>query len=403
MRQPESVALSAIGRNALMSKIGTMDVRSPVRPGDTLELTDWDVQTYHGLISEDLSPAQGQRIVEPQQVYPRQDAVLAVHWHPETVPMELVRKRIDAMFPNRTEELIIPTQHNILTTYDEFSGVEVDCHSRGFNRKVQLLLHFEQSRLERADVFKAMLKHTFQYRSRQLFEFIDTIIDPRFDDRFQQAVAKTGASDDLIQFVKHYTVRLKCLFEAHEAQTPPTAVKNKLLTQYFEALRDHHDERPVKQALALLKAVKAVVKANFNLEFFYSTSDVIAEVRSLGGGIVIPHPEQFWPILMADYDVDGYEVWNPQSREYTEFLINVVNRENKVRQAAGRRPILIFMGDDCHLGEKVKEPRHQDPEKSGREIGVQHAWDDLSIRKSLITAGVDRRKVIRAYRELLLS
>lgn len=386
-----------------MTKISTAEIPQPVRSGDKLELTDWDVQTYRGLISEDLSAAQRQRIIEPPQTYPRQEAVLAVHWHPETVPMDLIRRRIDAMFPNRSEELIIPTQHNILTTYDEFSGVEVDCQSRGFNRKVQFLLHFERSRLDRADVFKAMLKHTFQYRSRQLFEFIDTIIDPRFDDRFQQAVAKTGASDELIQFVRHYTLRLLRLFEAYEAETPPTAVKNKLLTQYFEALRDHQDERRVKQALALLKAVKAEVKANFNLEFFYSANEVIEEVRSLGGGIVIPHPEQFWPILLADYDVDGYEVWNPQSREYTEFLINVVNRENKVRRGAGRQPILIFMGDDCHLGEKVKEPRHQDPEKSGREIGVQHAWDDLSIRKSLITAGVDRHKVIRAYRELLLS
>ncbi len=51
--------------------------------------------------------------------------------------------------------------------------------------------------------------------------------------------------------------------------------------------------------------------------------------------MVIPHPEQFWPILLADYDVDGYEVWNPQSREYTDFLIRALDNQNKRRLPAG--------------------------------------------------------------------
>ena len=317
--------------------------------------------------------------------------------------MDLIRRRIDATFPNRIEELAIPTQHNILTTFDDFTGVEVDCYAREFNRKVQLLIHFENSRVASADVFRHMLAHTFKYRSRQLFDFIDTIIDPAYDQHFQHAVSKTGATDEVIQFVKHNTLRLFQLFQQFESETPPSSIKNKLLTHYFDALQDHYDGRRIAQAKALLKAVKKVVKANFNLEYFYEDREVIEEVRSLGGGIVIPHPEQFWPILLGDYDVDGYEVWNPQSQEYTEFLINVVNRENKARANTSRRPLLIFMGDDCHMGEKVKEPRHQDAEKAGREIGVQHAWDDLAIRKSLITAGADRHLVINAYRELLTS
>jgi len=59
------------------------------------------------------------------------------------------------------------------------------------------------------------------------------------------------------------------------------------------------------------------------------------------------------------------------------------------------------MGDDCHMGEKVKDPRFQDREKAAREIGVQPAWDDLAIRKSLILAGVDRRKAITEYKSKL--
>jgi hypothetical protein len=120
----------------------------------------------------------------------------------------------------------------------------------------------------------------------------------------------------------------------------------------------------------------------------------------LGAGIVIPHPENFWPILLADLDVDGIEVWNPQSFEYTEFLVHVVNRENKTL-LRGRRPLLVTMGDDCHLGEKLKDPAHQDEEKASREIGYQPPWDDLTIRKALIVANANRMNVIREYKSRL--
>lgn len=364
------------------------------------EITEWDQQLYLQLISGDLSQVQKARIIEPAQVYPRQDCVLAVHWHPEFIPLDLIRQRIHATFPARDEELIIPTQHNVLMAYDGYAGVEVDCYSPCFNRKVQLLIHFEKNRIEDADVFKSMLEHTFKYRSQQLFEFIATVIDPAMEERLQRAAARTGADADLVEFVRVHTRKLKKLYERNESITPPDAIKNKLLVYYVDALRDLYDARQVNHALMLLKAVKMIVKENFSLDFFYQTEEVIEEVRRLGGGIVIPHPEQFWPILLADYDVDGYEVWNPQSREFTEFLINVVNRRNKLA-SNGQRPVLIFMGDDCHMGEKAREPRYQDPEKAGREIGVQPAWDDLAIRKSLIVANASRRSVIEEYRARL--
>jgi hypothetical protein len=101
-------------------------------------------------------------------------------------------------------------------------------------------------------------------------------------------------------------------------------------------------------------------------------------------------------VLLADYDVDGYEVWNPQSRQYTDFLINVVSRQNRTSRR-GHRPILIFMGDDTHLGEKVRASFIQDPAKTDREVGVQPAWDDLAVRKSLITAKAGRDVVIAEY------
>ncbi len=143
-----------------------------------------------------------------------------------------------------------------------------------------------------------------------------------------------------------------------------------------------------------LKEVKAVVKARFPLTYFYRTSEFIEEVRGLGGGVVIPYPEQFWPILLANYDVDGYEVWNPQSQRYTEFLISVLCEKNRLRRD-GERRMLVFMGDDTHMGEKTLAV--SDPAKARREIGLQPAWDDLAIGKKLIVADMDRARVIEEY------
>ncbi len=363
------------------------------------EPDETDLAVYRRIVCEELTAEQRARIVRPASVYPEQETVLAVHWHPEFVPMDLIRQRVQAMFPNARQRLIIPTQHNVIECNDGFAGVEVDCYSRGFNRKVQLLIHFAEERVREADVFRAMLAHTFRYRAGQLYEFIDAVIDPAHDALLTRAAAKTGASEELVTFVRMGVSRLATLLKAHEATTPRDAIKNKLIRNYFDCLRDRWSADIINHAQILLNEVKALVKAGFSLKYFYATEEVIEEVRALGGGIVIPHPEQFWPILLADYDVDGYEVWNPQSREYTEFLIEVVHRENKHRTAG--RPLLIFMGDDCHMGEKTKPAAWQDTEKVNREIGYQPAWDDLSIRKALILANVDRAKVIQDYKARL--
>jgi hypothetical protein len=245
-----------------------------------------------------------------------------------------------------------------------------------------------------------MLRHTFRYRSSQLFEYLDSVIEPAHEDRLALAASYTGANDNLVEFVRVNARKLRDLIQMHEALTPPEAVKNKLVQHYFDSLRDTYDETLVNHAQSFLKAVKEIVKSRFALEYFYETREFIEEVRGLGGAIVIPHPEQFWPVLLADYDVDGIEVWNPQSRDFTEFLIHAVHRQNRSR-AKGKRPLLIFMGDDTHMGEKARDPRLQDPEKAGREIGVQPAWDDLKIKKSLIVANADRSSVIREYKNRL--
>ena len=362
------------------------------------EITETDEKFFLSVISTELNSTQKSQILTPPCTYPRQDILLGVHWHPEFVPMNLIKQRIDEMFPNKKDELIIPTQHNAFTSYGDYTGVEVDCYSSGFNQKVQLLLHFENRRIEKASVLKEMLAHTFKYRSSQLFEFMDTIIKP-IEERINFAAEETGANEHVIDFVKVNVKKIKELLDKHESIIPKESIKNKLLRNFFDCLRTEYGDSFIDRVQIYLKAVKATVKANFSLNYFYRTSEIIEEARSLKAGVVIPHPEQFWPVMMAEYDVDGYEVWNPQSFRYTEFLISVLNRKNK--SGATKKPLLVFMGDDTHMGEKTRPPEKQDPEKGSREIGFQPAWDDLNIQKTLIMGNFNRKKVIEEYRSRL--
>ncbi len=368
-----------------------------------MEITENEKALFRKVTSVELTPDQERLIAEPVANYPQQDAVLAVHWHPEFIPLHLIQKRIDALYPNRKDELVIPTQHNQLLSFSGFSGVEVDCYSHGFNRKVQLLLHFREDRVRNATVLKAMLRHTFKYRASQLNELLHCICSPKMEDCRQQAAAETGAEEELVNFCRIYGQKILKLIEELHEQTPESMLKNKLIRDFFDGLRPVHGDRCISRAQVYLKEVKNLVKKNFSLKYFYKASEVIEEARALHAGIVIPHPEQFWPILLADYDVDGYAVWNPQSQEYTNFLIDVVRRNNKSPKYKNR-PLLIFMGDDTHMGEKLRKNFDDDSvtPKNSREIGLQPAWDDLSISKALIISGLCRARIIAEYRERLV-
>jgi hypothetical protein len=363
------------------------------------EITETDHRYFHEVVSTELNERQIRQASTPPAVHPRQERVLAVHWHPEFIPMRLVKQRVDAMFPNRRDELIIPTQHNEILSWNGYSGVEVDCYSSGFNQKVQLLLHFETDKIAEADRLREMLAHTFKYRSSQLFEFLHTLTRPAAE-RLEAAARQTGAADALVSFVQVYARKIERLLDEYIATVPAQSIKNKLLRNFFDCLRADYGDAVIDRAQTFLKAVKKRVKADFPLQYFYRTREIIEEARALNAGIVIPHPEQFWPVLLAGYDVDGIEVWNPQSHRYTEFLVSVLTEKNRERPAS-QRPLLVFMGDDTHMGEKVRDPKQQNVEKAGREIGLQPAWDDLVIRKSLILANSSRAKVMAEYKSRL--
>ncbi|VFQ42740.1 hypothetical protein [Desulfoluna butyratoxydans] len=369
------------------------------RQGFSSEVAEGDLERFLGLVATELAPWQVEQVTRPPVVHHRQEALLAVHWHPEFVPMSLIRQRLKAAFPNIQEALIIPTQHNQMMSWGGYSGVEVDCYAKKFKSKVQLLLHFTDEKVQEAHVLKSMLELTAKYRSSQLFDFMDTIIKPR-EERINQAAMATGADAEVVAFTRAQVTRIQTLLDENWPKVPAISVKNKLLKNWFDTLRPEVGDLAIGRVQAYLQAVKQIVKAHFPLSYFYRASEVIEEARNLGGGVVIPHPEEFWPILLAGYDVDGIETWNPQSQRYTEFLISVVNDQNR-KNAATRRKQLIFMGDDCHMGEKTKARELQDEAKASREIGYQPAWDNLDIRKKLVIHGVSRRSVIREYRERL--
>ena len=365
------------------------------------EPTEEDQRRFFSLIDTRLTPEQEARILTPPATYPRQQEILAVHWHPEYVPFPLIKQRLDTLYPNARETLIIPTQHNVMLTWGEYAGVEVDCYSSGFNRKVQLLLHFRAENVgERAHTLNAMLAHTLKYRGSQLFELLDALLLDSQEEIRQRAAGESGADEALVEFCGIQAAKLKQLVETHWNDVPVDMIKNKLVRNWLDMLREYYGDRFIARCQTYVKQVKLQVKERFSLSYFYRASEVIEEARSLGAGVVIPHPEQFWPILLAGYDVDGYEVWNPQSLEYTEFLITVVHRQNRSR-CRTERQLLVFMGDDCHMSEKLKDPASQDPEKTAREVGLQPPWEDMRIRKSLIVAGMDRRALIAEYAERL--
>jgi hypothetical protein len=364
------------------------------------EITDWDQQVYAQLVSVDLTPPQIEHLRNPKQIYDREDSVLAIHWHPEMVPLPLVKERMDKMFPNAVEKLFIPTQHNMLMACDGLAGVEVDCQAKDFNRKIQLLFHFLEDRIEEAPILKSMLAYTYQYRQSQFYDYLETIINPRFEDRLQSAVRVTGMEEDIVRLTRVYAQKLKDLMAANYAQTPDISIKNKLLTNYFNRLREFYDAHIIDKAIILLLEVKKIVKQNFPPDYFYDVREVIEEARAYGAGIVVPHPEQFWPVLLADYDIDGIEVWNPQSREFTEFLIQVVIRKNR-EQRHTKHPLLIMMGDDCHLSSKLPASDPQSRKGVSREVGYQPAWHEVIIRKSLKMGNFDRKRIIEEYRSRL--
>ena len=231
------------------------------------EISEQDAALFFQVVSVDMSEKAKEIVTQPSTIRPRQKNVLAIHWHPEFIPMALIVQRVNAMFPGREEELIIPTQHNDLLVLGDYAGVEVDCYSAGFNQKVQLLLHFQRERVQDAGVLRSMLEHTFKYRSSQLFAFMDAITKPD-EDILNQAAVETGASRELVDFVRTVAGKIQTLMESNFEKVPVVSIKNKVLKEFFNGLRSTYGNIWINRCQAFLQEVKKVRKTQFSPKIF---------------------------------------------------------------------------------------------------------------------------------------
>ncbi len=374
-----------------------------IKPGDIdPEVRDWEERLFLEITNPTLDEIQKREIVNHGAVFPGTEGIMAVHWHPEHVPIALASARIKNMFPDSDGNLIIPTQHNEFMGCGGYFGAEIDCFSASFDRKVQLLIHLRDNRMEKASGLRRMAAHTGKYRAGQMFDILAALESDVRSGPIQNAIIATEAEPELLEFTGIYSRKLRLLLEKYGGSMRQDFKKNKLIRDFFDGLRERYDSHLINLCQIFIKAVKETVKSGFSTDCFFRTEELIEEARSAGAGIIVPHPEQFWPVLLADYDVDGYEVWNPQSSQYTDFLIEVMDRQNKngLRRS---KPLLVFMGDDTHLGEKVRKKEFRDCIKASREIGLQPAWEDTAVKQALAKAGMSKRAAIMEYRERLDS
>lgn len=388
-----------------------------------------DRALFERLVDTTLTAEHVQELVCPQDVYEAEKEVMAIHWHPQHVPLGLVKRRFDALFPHvaDADRLIIPTEHNVLHAWGDYAGVEVDCADHKMKLKVQLLLHFKVSALgmtgeendltgevfakmsekggcDKGHTLRKMLDHTARYRTKQLRYLLETAAmpdAPQHQHRFERAIRACKATPQIVDFVAAQAHKLLVLLD-DEIDAPSTDERRStLLRDTVEAQREILGPLFTAQVHAYTKALRGRVKAEFPLDFFYTAQEFIEEARGLDAMISIPHPEQFWPILLANYDVDGVEVWNPQSKRHTDFLIATIAETNRRRAKSGRRkPIIVTTGDDCHVGEMVQQLviDHQRPI---RELGVQGAWSDVDTMAAMREAGLSRQSIMCAVRERL--
>ncbi|MDR1083843.1 MAG: hypothetical protein LBP22_03045 [Deltaproteobacteria bacterium] len=368
---------------------------SPENCGPEITAEDWAV--FNRLTSVELTAKEAGVAAQPSRREPEEKRLLAVHWHPEWIPLELINERINKAFPAATDRLVIPTQHNRLMTLGDWTGVEADAFAPEYGLKVQLLIHLPSRKLPRAATLAGMMERTFRYRALQLLDILENIINP--DEAVKGEIKKLGFSSDSVDLATLLALRLRTLIEKANLGDSERAemLKNRLLPDFMAARGGEFPPAILDRAMALSRLVKGLVKRRLLPSRFHTVREVIEEARGLGAGIVIPHPPLFWPILLDNLDVDGWEVWNPSSPNHAVFLI-----ETLARQQDTKTPLLVFMGDDTHMSSKIR-PEQKSEEKNNldREIGFQSAWQDPYVAAALKKAGQSREKTLDEYRARL--
>ncbi|MDR2460464.1 MAG: hypothetical protein LBE38_06755 [Deltaproteobacteria bacterium] len=357
---------------------------------NSLSQEDWDA--FKLLTEVILSPDEKIAAETPTYTDEEEERIFALHFHPEWVPMELLKRRIKRAFPKAKSIFAIPTQHNVIMSLGQFSGVEADVFNYSYNMKIQLLIHLKSDKLKDAHTLQSMMEKTFRYRGLQLLDILEQVAFP--DEDMKKEIKKMGFHEESIKQARFFASKIKLLVEESGITQTPGAemLKNRLLTDFIEIRGATLDPIRKDRLLSLVNHIKKMVKSRLNPKRFHTDQEVIEEARALNAGIVIPHPPQFWPVLLDDLDVDGWEVWNPSTPKHTIFLIQCLKRRGKIK-----RPLLAFMGDDTHMSSKIRPDMVSDKDGAKREIGFQPPWKHQEVQAALKDAGQGRDRTMDEY------
>jgi hypothetical protein len=371
--------------NAILKALSTDDLPE-------LETTQEDIEVFERLTSVELSEQEKALATTPEQIDTEEKQVMALHFHPEWVPLPLIKLRLQRSFPQAAGGLIIPTQHNILLTLDDWAGVEADVYVPDYQQKIHLLIHLKSKVLNGAATFQAMIDRTFRYRALQLMDILRALTKP--DEAMSKELKKSGLDSQALDIAGRFAKKFADLIETRIAPSSNRTemLKNRLLVDFMTARGAGFNPKTLDKALAAVKIVKGFVKRRLDPNRFYSAKELIEEARSLGAGVVIPHPPLFWPAIIDDLDVDGWEVWNPSTPNHTIFLIQCLERMSK-----SRPKLLAFMGDDTHMSSKIRPNIAEDKGNLMREIGFQPPWRDPKVIEALKNAGQSRERTLNEY------
>lgn len=364
-----------------------------------MDISEDDWLAFNSLTRVELSPAEKALAARPDRSAPEAREFMAIHWHPEWAPLELIEERLALAFPEADESLAIPTQHNRILSFGPWAGVEADVYDRNYGLKVQLLIHFRAELLPRAGTLKTMMDRTYNYRVHQLMDIIKALAEP--DSVKLKSSLKSSVGDESIMMARFFALRLERLIKESGiiGSERDEMLKNRLMTDFMLARVCGFHQPLVDQALTYINAVKKEVKNNLSPDEFYSPQELIEEARGLQAGIIIPHPPLFWPILLSDLDIDGWEIWNPSTPDHTLFLLAALNRANESRQRG--RELLPFMGDDTHMSAKFRRNGSNTPGAAQREIGFQDPWNDARVKAKLSNSRQSLSKTLSEYRQRL--
>lgn len=196
--------------------------------------SDW--QHFNRLTSVELSNDEKIAASRPNLTAPVAREYLAVHWHPEWVPLEFIEERLKTAFPQADNFLAVPTQHNKVMAIGPWAGVEVDVYDRRYGQKVQLLIHLPVDRLPQATAFQAMIEHTYNYRAHQLMDILNRLASPEGLSKIKDSL-KCSITDPAVKMARFYATRLRAMIEKSGiiGGNRDEMLKNRLLPDFMTA------------------------------------------------------------------------------------------------------------------------------------------------------------------------